>query len=261
MKKIILSILLILVISTSSVAGTLSGDIYLGFATKYLLRGQHVHDGVVLQPGADLNFNNLSIGFWGSAHLAEVGQYKKGMGEADLLVSYSDSFPFLEELSLTGGFTYITVPIFFHGAGDNTLEAFFSIAYDWIVVPEITLIYDVASGIGSGTGLYLDTKISYGYEFEKTGIAISSGINLGANFGQWGAEPSLSVLGIDVGTSWGTKGFFISANFFTQIALNDQVSVYFPNRTRMYNHDWAISISTGYEFEFTSKKDKEESEE
>ncbi len=214
MRKIVLILLLMSVSNLS--AGSLSWDIYLAGVSKYLWRGQNLYNKFALQPGGDIAYGDFSFGFWGS-----YGVPDRDFAEADFLLNYSRTF---SSVTIGAGFTFYTFP----SAKDKSYEAYISVGYETLFSPSLSIYYD----FGSGNGVYVEA--SAGYDIAGP-VPLSISVTLGYNGGQWGYDPSFSVLGINLSVPIKFGNFSVSPSLFGQIALD-----------RQYSNDIAGGITLGY---------------
>ncbi len=193
--------------------------------TKYLWRGQVLYSKPAVQPSFEMTLGNLSAGFWGSYH-PEAGEF----AEADYTISYSEKIPGLDSVSLGAGFTVYTFPYAPVSAGNNSTEIFIGASGDIFTSPSLTFFYDPSAGNGG----YLD--ISAGHDIEIERFTISTGLNLGYNFSQWGYKKSFSSALFTLGGSYAIENITFSLGVTGQIALDEQ-----------YENDLFGIFSMGYE--------------
>ncbi len=216
MKKLLL-ILSAVFLTYPLFAGEISGDLYLTTTSKYLWRGQVLYNDVSLQPGADIGYKGFSLGFWGNYAIPD-----NEMTEADILAGYSHSF---DKLTLSAGFTYYTFP----SVDSTSMEASISAGFDVLLSPYVTIYYD----FGDGDGAYIEAGINYDAEGKPVPVSIT--MTIGYNAGQWGFDPSLTVLAMNVAFPFQIKSFTITPAIFSQIALDNQ-----------YENDGAASLTIEY---------------
>lgn len=195
----------LIISSMSLLSASISGDVYVAGVSKYLWRGQMLYNKFALQPGLDLNYDNFSVGFWGSYNASD-----SEFGEADLLAAYSYSISLVE---MKAGFTYYTFP----NISDTSIEASLGASLKTFLSPSITTYYD----FGSGDGTYIEGAVSLPFTVL---IPFSLDVSTGYNFGQWGYNSSLTVLGIRLGATYSIGSFEIRPSLFGQLKLNDQYS-------------------------------------
>ncbi len=179
--------------------------------TKYFWRGQLLYDKPALQPGFEMTFDNLSAGFWGSYH-PEAGEF----AEADYTISYSETVPGIDSLSMGAGFTVYTFPYVPPPAGNNSTEIFIGVSGDVLASPSLTFFYDPVAGKGG----YLDMSIGQDFDIER--FTISAGLNIGYNFAQWGYKKSFSAALVRLGTAYAIGSASLSLGVNSQIALDEQ---------------------------------------
>ncbi len=197
----------------------INGDIYVAGVSKYLWRGQILYSGFAVQPGADLNYNNFSIGFWGSFCTKEAK-----FGEADFLAGYSTS---ISIFNLGAGYTFYTFP----NAASTSHEAYINAEVNIFLSPSLILYYDFADGDGA----YMEGGLSIPF---TVGLEFTFAPTLGLNLGQWGYKSSFSVLGLGLSTTIAFgDNIDITPLLFYQIALNKQ-----------YNSDGFASLTVQYNF-------------
>ncbi len=216
MKKVIMILIFVLSYSLPLLANGVTGNISIAGVSKYLWRGQDPYNGFSLQPAANINYKGFSFGFWGS-----YGVNHNDFTEADLLAGYSYELSFV---TLGGGFTYYTFP----SAHSTSMEVSLTVGLNVLFSPYLSFYYDFKAG----NGAYIEAGA--GYEV-KDPIPVSLSLTLGYNAGQWGYDPSLSVLGVNVSFPFETGGISITPAIFGQIALDNQ-----------YKNDFAGSLTVGY---------------
>lgn len=188
---------------------------YVGFASKYLWRGQNVYDGIVMQPGFDLGFHNFSFGFWSS-----YSMQPKQISEADYTFTYSTN---LKQLSVTGGFTYYTFPAVKLPeikivSKDTSKEVFASFAPGNIKFnPAASIYYDFSAG----NGVYLEGGFTIPV---KLYFSFNTDFTVGYNFGQWGYKNSPTVISVMLSRTFSVAKFEIIPNILAQLPLNNQYS-------------------------------------
>jgi hypothetical protein len=205
MKKKLFVSLLFFLVSTSARA-EFSGDAYVAGVSKYLWRGQQLYNNIAVQPGFDLNYDALSLGFWGSYSAAD-----NTFAEADFTPSYLITLN--DKFDLRIGYTFYNFP-----QPDYTTshEAFVAINYKGFLSPSLKAYYD----FGNGDGFYAELGASY--TFANSIKDITLGSTLGFNAGQWGYDTSLTVLGVNLTTTFNAGPVAIAPLVFAQIALDDQ---------------------------------------
>ena len=239
-KQIFILILSIFFIQTALIAEDYSGDVYVAGVTKYLWRGQILNRKATLQPGLDLNYKKLSIGLWASFNVADSFESpsKEEFGEADMTISFSDSYSLL---GFSLGYTYYTFPVL-AGPGVSA-EYFLGLSLDVFLSPGITLYWDIApEDKGGGDGLYAELALSYPLNL---GIEFAIDTSLGYNAGQWNYVPSPTVWGLSLGTTISIGPLDITPSVFVQIALDDQYKN--PEKNNA-GYDGFASLTAAYNF-------------
>jgi hypothetical protein len=227
-KKMLFFALAVLFAASAMAAG-LSGSVYTAGTGRYLWRGQLLSDGPALQPGFTLNFNKLSLGYWGSFHAFGGGAK---YNESDYTLSFADSVPYLDFLSLKGGFTAYTFPYSAPNA-NNTTEIFAAISSGSPLSPYAAFYYDTMLGAGG----YAEAGISHSVSLGD--FSFSGALTGGYNFGQWGYEKSLTVLGITASVSYAIAGVKITPSAFCQVSLDSQY-MSFGTGSITLNYDFTL---------------------
>jgi len=219
---------------------SIEADVYVACVSKYLSRGMVAYGHPAIQPGFDLTMGGLSLGFWSSIHLGPSGSADPDRElangnrfcEADVTVSYEQSFPFCDKLSLNSGFTFYVFP----NTDDQTVEIFSGIGWDGFLSPKLTVWHDPA--LGNGT--YIEAEISREW---KLGLDWSATLTAGYNYRQWGYDPSFTAAGLTIEPSYEFGHFTITAKIFGQYALNKQ---YFTKSVNGF--DWYAGLSCQYDY-------------
>ena len=226
-KKTVLAVLLALAVVLPVTASEFTADAYAAGVTKYLWRGQLLNDGFAVQPGFNIGLGGIALGFWGSYHI-ESGEF----AEADLTVSYSDTVPGADMLTLSTGFTVYTFPYVSPSAGNNSTEIFAGLSADVISAPYVKFFYDTVAGAGG----YLEAGLSH--EMELSPVTALAAVTCGYNFGQWGYDKSLTVLAGTLSVSYPVfEKLSVSAALTGQLALDTQ-----------YENDGFGTLSVSYGF-------------
>ena len=152
----------------------------IGFYNRYIFRGYEIGtENFVVQPSLSASYKGFTAAFWGnydsnqrnstSAVFANPG--RAGMDEVDVTLSYTYA---IQKLSLTGGYIYYNLKY-----AEDTEEFFFTLAYDMIGKPSITVYQDV----NSYPGTYVNLAFAHSFALPK-----DISLDLGASFGYFDGQ-------------------------------------------------------------------------
>lgn len=155
MKNIL--IVMLVMMAAGAMAEGVSGGVTLDAASSYVFRGSTFNDGLVLQPGAEIAFGDVSIGTWANF---DVDDYSGALAdnefsEVDIFGSYS--LP-VEAVALSVGYCVYTYPL---DSTDADHELSITAELDLPFTPSISVNYGVDGGIEDS--VYVELGI--GHEF------------------------------------------------------------------------------------------------
>jgi hypothetical protein len=152
----------------------------IGFYNKYIFRGYEIGtENFVAQPSLSASYKGFTATFWGnydsnqrnSTSAVFTNQGRSGIDEVDVTLSYTYA---IQKLSLTGGYIYYNLKY-----AEDTEEFFFTLAYDMIGKPAITVFQD----INSYTGTYINLALAHSFPLPK-----DISLDLGASFGYFAGQ-------------------------------------------------------------------------
>lgn len=192
-------------------AGTMpvlaDASVTLDVASAYVFRGITFNDGLVVQPGIEVELHGLTLGAWANYDIDDYdgAVAKSQFSEIDLYLEYGVD---VGMVGLAAGYTEFTFP----GAeGGAEREVYAGVELDVPLSPSLTVFYGVDGGIKKD--LYVEAGI--GYEFEIMG---GLDLELGATVGY--IEPDEGDSGF---TAWsvtaglGYKCISASVTYYGQI--------------------------------------------
>jgi len=152
----------------------------IGFYNRYIFRGYEIgKENFVAQPSLSASYRGFTATFWGnydsnmrnttSAVFSNPGH--SGIDEVDVTLSYTYT---IQKLSLTGGYIYYNLKY-----AQDTEEVFFTLAYDMIGKPAITIFQDV----NSYPGTYVSLSLGHSFALPK-----DISLDLGASFGYFAGQ-------------------------------------------------------------------------
>ncbi|BCR04580.1 hypothetical protein DESUT3_16490 [Desulfuromonas versatilis] len=174
MKKLLIVLATVLMstaclVTTSTAAVEVEGDVYAGYYDKYLWRGFDLSSSKhVLQPGMDVSFKGLTLSYWSNIQLDD-GE----LSETDITVDYS--FDVTDLVSLSVG------NIYYNLSGDkdvaaitaDTNELYLGVGLNTLLSPTVTAYWDYDQA--EADGLYFTFAVGHSI---KTCEAFT--LNLGA---------------------------------------------------------------------------------
>jgi len=148
-----------------------TGDVYLGPASKYLFRGNSLspNNAFVVQGGIDLTYKAFTLSYWTNFQNKNVydpntgGTYKRGkITENDLILDYAIPYklPFAEKLSFNIGTQYFAVD-----GIDDTNEFYLKASYETLLSPAIAVYWDTIAA--TKAGLFYTASVSHTFEIER----------------------------------------------------------------------------------------------
>jgi hypothetical protein len=157
-----------------------TGSGSIGFYNRYIFRGYEIGtENFVVQPSLSASYKGFTAAFWGnydsnqrnSTSAVFSNQGRAGMDEVDVTLSYTYA---IQKLSLTGGYIYYNLKY-----AEDTEEFFFTLAYDMIGKPSITVYQDV----NSYPGTYVNFALAHSFALPK-----DISLDLGASFGYFDGQ-------------------------------------------------------------------------
>jgi hypothetical protein len=152
----------------------------IGFYNRYIFRGYEIGtENFVAQPSLSASYRGFTATFWGnydsnqrnttSAVFSNPG--RSGIDEIDITLSYTYT---IQKLSLTGGYIYYNLKY-----AQDTEEFFFTLAYDMLGKPAITIFQDV----NSYPGTYINFALAHSFPLPK-----NISLDLGTSFGYFSGQ-------------------------------------------------------------------------
>ncbi len=138
------------------------GSASVGIFSNYVWRGQKLSNSYVIQPSVGITYNGFGANLWANydSDYNDQGEHT----ETDLTLDYSFNY---ERFSFDAGYIYYALE-----GVDDTQEVYFSVSYDIVLNPTLTVYYDFDEGKG---GFVI---ASVGYDFE---LPYKSTLSLGAS--------------------------------------------------------------------------------
>jgi hypothetical protein len=214
-----------------------SVNAYTEGVSRYLWRGQNLHDNFAMQPGLELCIGNGAIGVWGSYNLVE--EETKGLAEVDYYTSYSMPLPFLKLCEATAGFFIYTYPSLFGTYNEEfSVEGVFGMAVDVPASPALTYYFDAKYG------QYVELEVSHEHAF---GECFTVAPKATAGYGmvqdpataEWSGNPSVLAL-------------MASATYSTAVDITAKVAGQVPLQED-YEADLFFGLGISYTLSVTSK--------
>lgn len=141
-------------------AEDLSAEAGVDVLSNYVWRGQKLSDDKgVIQPYIDISFNGFGANYWANYDL-ENSEHT----ETDLTLSWSTE---VDRVSI--GLGYINYAL---DGADDTQEVYFSLEYDILLTPSLTLYYDFDEGEGG----FLIASVGHTFTLPR-----EASLNLGAS--------------------------------------------------------------------------------
>ncbi|MEW6601363.1 MAG: hypothetical protein AB1499_10380, partial [Nitrospirota bacterium] len=152
-----------------------SGSASVGVFNKYIFRGYELSAGsAVIQPSVGVSYNGFSASFWGNIDSEENPTQnfvpdradERSFNETDLTLSYTYE---IDKLSLTGGYIYYGTKY-----ATETEELFFTVGYDTLLAPTLTVYRDITEYAGT----YVNLAVSHSLPIVKE-ITLDLGASAG----------------------------------------------------------------------------------
>jgi len=163
-------------------------------AGKYIWRGQNLSDDPVFQPGLNIGYGNMTVGFWGNMDMSNINGNSGDMSELDYTLDYSDDFAFanMEWLGYSVGVLYYDFP---GTTFKDTTEVYGGLSLAVPLNPSVTVYHDVDEADGSYVCLAAEHSIEKIVDLGPLPIGLDLGANLGWGSGSydkyyWGTDQS-----------------------------------------------------------------------
>ena len=186
MKKILLTLITLLILTTMSIPalalGPLDIDADLTVMSQYVWRGMVINSEAVLQPSASANILGIGFGFWGNMDLSDVNGYSGEFNELDYFATYSLPLPLMD---LDFGLIYYDFP---NTEAAATTEFYASGSVHVLLSPTLAVYYDFDEIDGS----YVNASISHG-----VGLGETMNMDLGAALGFGDSSYNKGYFGVD----------------------------------------------------------------
>jgi hypothetical protein len=241
-----LSLVMLMSIRTMKAEDGLSVGASADFFSKYVWRGQNLVDDWVLQPGAYINYKDITASFWGNLDLTDENGYNGEFSEIDLTLDYTAQVPGTDFVSYSLGVINYDFPI--NGGVDDTWEIFWGFGLDVLASPSVTVYHDVDEVDGTYVSFGIGHSIENLTEF-GLGVDLSASIGWGSssyNKSYWGPDKSeLNDLVLSAAFPFEAEGFAVtpSVNYIT--LLGDDIRA--PN-TYGQNDMWIVGIGFSKDF-------------
>ncbi len=209
------------VLASSPLAISISADLF----DKYLWRGQNLHDGFALQPGAELESGAFTAGLWGTQNFGD--QPSAGFSELDVYGSYSLTCPLVKKASLDlGAIAYIVPESMNDFKSGYFFESTLSYSLDYLTAPSLSYSLD------EDLAQYLDLGFSHDLELPKS-FSLTAFLNSGLSVSKnWDFTPTVTVPSVCVTYSTVVD---ISLTMSGQVPLHDS-----------YESDYLIGLGVSY---------------
>ena len=136
--RLIVGLILLVLISPGSASAETEVSYDLAFNSAYVWRGITFTDGAVFQPSITVSHSSgFSFNTWGNLDIDDVNGLDGEFQEVDLTASYGFGS---DTVSAEIGFIEYLFP---NGVGPGTREIYFSLGFDVVLSPTITLYYDI----------------------------------------------------------------------------------------------------------------------
>lgn len=154
MKKIIISLLLLLIITAMPVASwaaeeadKVTGGVDLNVLSAYIWRGQELTRGsVVVQPSATVSYKGFSFNAWGNMdtkpYSSGADNYAGKYTETDITLSYAKKLGIVQ---VGGGYIYYALGAPYSGAAAplDSQEVFVTVGLDTLLSPTLTAYKEI----------------------------------------------------------------------------------------------------------------------
>jgi hypothetical protein len=144
----------------------LSGNASVDVMSNYVWRGFKLSNSVVIQPSVGITYGGFGANLWSNLD-TDINDSLEHF-ETDVTVNYAFS---KDKFSFDLGYIYYALE-----SAKDTQEAYFSMGYDILLSPTLTIYYD----FDKGDGAFIVVSVGHDFEFEK-GIALSLGASASYN--------------------------------------------------------------------------------
>ena len=238
--------LLLLCLTTLINNRTLKAEDYLSvganadFFTKYVWRGQNLADDRVLQPGAYINYKDITASFWGNLDLTDGNGHNGEFSEIDLTLDYTAQIPGADFLSYSLGVINYDFPI--NGGADDTWEIYWGFGLDVPANPSVTVYHDV----DEVDGTYVSFGIEHSIEnLTESGLSVDLSASIGwgsssYNKSYWGPDKSeLNDLVLSAAFPFEAAGFSITPSVKYITLIGDDIRT---PKTYGQNDMWIVGV-------------------
>ncbi|MBN2593680.1 MAG: hypothetical protein JXA81_09255 [Sedimentisphaerales bacterium] len=219
-----------------------SADIF----SKYVWRGQNLVDDWVLQPGAYINYKNITASFWGNLDLTNENGHNGEFSEIDLTLDYTGQVPGADFLSYSIGVINYDFPI--NGGAEDTWEIYWGFGLDVPASPSVTVYHDV----DEVDGTYVSFSIGHSIEkLAESGLSVDLSASIGwgsAGYNKyyWGPDKSeLNDLVLSAAFPFEAAGLAVipSVNYIT--LMGDDIR---SSNTYGQNDMWIFGVGFAKDF-------------
>lgn len=209
--------------------------------TKYLWRGENLHEGWAFQPVVELGIGGFAGQVWASYNIVE--DTTNSWGGLDYYVVYDTPMPFAPILSLNSGFNLYTIPADYGNYGMAFwTEAFWGLGLDLPGAPSITQNLVTSSGDVEGDVYvanrhYIEMAFSHDTEVKGIGVGYSGAIGYGiaqALDATWEGNPTVAFSDV-------TLSYSKYADFSFRVGYQYALHSY-------YESHFVLGLGVGYTF-------------
>jgi hypothetical protein len=169
LKFIALTIMVILGLSASVVQAKgpeVSGSASVDVMSNYVWRGFKLSNSVVIQPSVSITYGGFGANLWSNLDTDLDDSFEHN--ETDVTVNYAFA---KDKFSFDVGYIYYALE-----SAKDTQEAYFSMGYDILLSPTLTIYYD----FDEGDGAFITVSIGHDLDLGKN-IALSLGASASYN--------------------------------------------------------------------------------
>jgi hypothetical protein len=144
MKTLKVGFLTVIMIFTFSLTGAfaeglkIGGSASVGVFSNYVWRGQKLSNSFVIQPSVSIAYNNFSVNVWSNLDSDYSDNFEHT--ETDFTLEYAFS---MDRFNFNVGYIYYGLE-----SATDTQELYFSVGYDIMLSPSLTVYYDFDEGEG-----------------------------------------------------------------------------------------------------------------
>jgi len=185
-----------------------TGDVYVGPASKYLFRGNDLSTtgDFVIQGGIDLYYKGFTLSYWGNGQnrYSDDTYSRFKVNETDLMLDYAVPYtlPYLDNLKFNIGTVYYAVD----GIND-TNEFYLKAAYDTLLKPTFVAYWDCLAA--REDGLFYSAAVSHKFSLAENLLALNMGAL--ASYNQRNPNAAFTTEGDGVYSDW--HNFELTASF------------------------------------------------